>query len=110
MKGSIKGLAARAVATHKRWQWLPGMKAVGCRDNPEAWFRLQEPRPRLTGDWRGALPDLEDAATLGCVLALYDLSRKTKACPDPVFTAISVYGLADIQAIAALIEGLENAP
>ena len=62
-------LAKRAVAC-KGWRWLPGMRAVGRRNLPAAWFRLDESTPSLTGEWSGALPDLTDPATLGCVLAL----------------------------------------
>ena len=62
-------LARRAVAC-KGWRWMPGMRAVGRRNLPAAWFRLEESTPSLTGEWSGALPDLTDPATLGCVLAL----------------------------------------
>ena len=62
-------LARRAVAC-KGWRWMPGMRAVGRRNLPAAWFRLEESTPSLTGEWSDALPDLTDHATLGCLLAL----------------------------------------
>ena len=62
-------LARRAVAC-KSWRWMPGMRAIGRRNLPSAWFRLEESTPSLTGEWSGALPDLTDPATLGCLLAL----------------------------------------
>ena len=52
-------LAKRAVAC-KGWRWMPGMLAA------ETGLPLDE----TTRDWRGALPDLKDPATLGCLLAL----------------------------------------
>ena len=63
-----------------RWgRWLPGMKAVGRRDNPTAWFRLEEELEHLTGEWADATPDLDDAATVGCIL---ELVRRAHANPD----------------------------
>lgn len=69
MTDDLKTLARRAVAC-KAFRWLPGMKAVGSRDNSAAWFRLEESVRRLTGDWASALPDFDDIATLGCILSL----------------------------------------
>ena len=62
-------LAKRAVAC-KHWRWMPGMLAVGRRNMPDAWFRLEERLPKLMGEWSQALPDLADPATLGCLLAM----------------------------------------
>lgn len=55
-------LARRAVAC-ARWRWLPGMVA-GCGG--------RRVRSKRTGGppYRGALPDLSDAATVGALLAL----------------------------------------
>jgi hypothetical protein len=55
-------LSKRAVACRK-WRWLPGMLCT------TAGYRKEN----------GALPDLEDAATLGCLLALV---REAKQCPE----------------------------
>lgn len=62
-------LGRRAVAC-KSWRWLPGMRALGCKGKPEAWFRVEEKLPKLTGDWSAAIPDLSDPATIGCLLEL----------------------------------------
>lgn len=72
-------LARRAVAC-KGWKWMPGMRTLNAMrvvhdpdlwpDRPCAlregcWIDTAPPRP-LNDD----LPDLSDAATLGCLLAL----------------------------------------
>ena len=62
-------LARRAVAC-KRWRWMPGMRAVGRNNFPAAWFRVEKFNRRFPDDWTAALPDLQDPATLGCLLAL----------------------------------------
>lgn len=62
-------LAKRAVAC-KAWRWMPGMRAIGRRGMPTAWFRLEESTASLHGEWADALPVLADPATLGCLLAL----------------------------------------
>jgi hypothetical protein len=62
-------LSKRAIAC-KGWRWMPGMRAVGRRNLPAAWFRVEEVVPSLTGEWADAVPDLTDPATLGCLLAL----------------------------------------
>ena len=62
-----------------RWRWLPGMKAVGRRGHPTAWFRLEEELEHLTGEWADATPDLTDPATVGCIL---ELVRRAHANPD----------------------------
>ena len=65
----MQELAKRAVSC-KHWRWLPGMRAVGRKGSPDAWFRAEESLRSLHGDWRSALPDLDDPATAGCLLAL----------------------------------------
>ena len=62
-------LSHRAVRA-QGWKWIAGMKAVGRRGNPTAWFRLEEDLDRLHGDWSEAHPDLDDPATVGCILSL----------------------------------------
>jgi hypothetical protein len=75
-------LARRAVAC-KGWKWMPGMRAVGRRNLPAAWFRVEEVLSSLTGEWANALPDLTDPATLGCLLALV-----REAWGDPFLCAV----------------------
>ena len=66
------------VLDHK-WKWIPGMKAVGRKGVPLAWFRLQEETRRLHGDWTVARPDWSDPATIGGLLFHV---RRTWASPD----------------------------
>jgi hypothetical protein len=64
-KETMLALAKRAVAC-SGWQWLPGMKAVHSQHG--GWFRLEEERKRLIGDWAEALPDFTDEATASVLL------------------------------------------
>lgn len=52
------------------WKWMPGMKAIGRRGMPSAWFRLEEQTPRLLGEWKDAVPDFSDYGTMGALLGL----------------------------------------
>ena len=61
---------ARGFVDCSRWQWLPGIRAVGRKGYPAAWFRVEEPLRRLGGVWRDSVPDITDPATLGCILHL----------------------------------------
>lgn len=58
----------------------------------------------------GWLPDFTDPATLGCVMALYEETRETLVCPDPVYTMAAAWGLMHPRTIEALIAALEAAP
>ena len=55
-------LAKRAVAC-KGWRWMPGMLA-------RCGGRKMRSKRSGRSPYRGALPDLADPATLGCLLAL----------------------------------------
>lgn len=65
-------LARRAVAC-RAWRWMPGMLASGfrvCRVDPHGYrfgWSDSSYAYRITDD---VLPDLQDSATLGCLLAL----------------------------------------
>ncbi len=58
----MKTLAERAVAC-AAWRWMPGMRWTVGAD----WGRLLDEQDRVLA---GALPDLDDPATRGCLLAL----------------------------------------
>ena len=91
----IEQLARRAVAC-KRWRWMPGMRTSegwrvirgstesGCwayDENPENW---QVADNRLED---GTLPDLTDAATMGCLLAIV-----REAWGDPKIHIVWLFG------------------
>jgi hypothetical protein len=110
-------LARRAVAC-KGWRWMPGMRAIGRRSMPTAWFRLEEQTASLHGEWADAIPDLQDPATLGCLLALV-----REALDSPRVHVLYVAGLhrwecADNRVVLgvgateaeALVAALEEAP
>ena len=67
MTPELEALARRAVAC-RHWRWMPGMR----------WVLLDESESGRLDDWQpegmarpaGALPDLTDPATVGCLLAL----------------------------------------
>lgn len=68
-------LARRAVAC-PGWRWMPGMRYRGESWGAWGWVRVSE-RPEhiaalneRAGDDEVLLPDLDDPATLGCLLAL----------------------------------------
>ena len=67
-------LARRLIAS-KRWRWLPGCRWIVQREAPlePVAGRLSDCAHPLYDGWSpypGALPDLDDAATLGCLTAL----------------------------------------
>ena len=49
-------------------EWVPGMRAIGRRNMPDACFRLEESVPKLMGEWSQAVPDWSDPGTLGALL------------------------------------------
>jgi hypothetical protein len=55
-------------------------------------------------------PDLTDPATLGCLLALYEETRKMLTCPDPVYTMVAAWGLRHPRTLETLVAALEAAP
>lgn len=61
-------------------------------------------------DLPGTLPDLSDYATIGCLLGIYDQTRKRRICPDPVYTYAAAYGLTHPKTIEALVAALETTP
>jgi len=82
MNEATLGLARAAVAS-PHWRWLPGMLATHSEHAPARVLSVQADEyapPMLEIAWawrngdgvhpRGWLPDLEDPATLGCLLAL----------------------------------------
>lgn len=92
-------LARRAVESH-RWRWMPGMLRV---DGYRACHRTV---PRALNPAED-MPDLDDAATVGCVLALYEESRTMLTCPDPVYTYVSAFGLFHTFTLEKLVSTLE---
>jgi hypothetical protein len=66
MNTEIENIARRAVAC-KHWRWMPGMR-WSTQDDAA---RLDDYQPEYMGGRPSdALPDLTDAATVGCLLAL----------------------------------------
>jgi hypothetical protein len=65
MTADMLDLSRRAVAC-KGWRWMPGMRWWTEDDRG----RLDDFQPEYMGRPHDALPDLTDAATLGCLLAL----------------------------------------
>jgi hypothetical protein len=88
MTPEIEALARRAVAC-PRWRWMPGMldqhdrrvldTNTGRNLGVPVWWtdaiccdclEMYEDPNKARSEWADALPDLTDAATLGCLLAL----------------------------------------
>ena len=119
-------LSRRAVAC-RGWRWMPGMLdddgCTVCSASDDGYLLLASSEDSIVGWWPVAerLPDLSDAATLGCLLALV-----RAAGGDPKITvvprgasvwAVTHAGWLHKQAIAcgtteaeALVAALEAAP
>jgi hypothetical protein len=116
-------LAKRAVAC-KSWRWLPGMKSNWGRvlwvDDGYAfiWEQAVTLGP-MPGD---AVPDLEDPATIGCLLALvrehcgdggahtrrlyrYGDGEQWMCCaPSVVYPAVQTHGATEAEALVNALE------
>jgi hypothetical protein len=115
MSDEMIALARRADAC-RGWRWMPGMRWWTDDDRG----RLDDYQPEYMGRPTDALPDLTDAATLGCLLALV---REAWRCPkanvswvtDDKCMVVFYMGhaqeflLADTEA-EALVAALESAP
>lgn len=102
MTDDMLALARRAVES-PRWRWMPGMLRL---DGYRACHR-KVPRALVPAE---DVPNLEDAATVGCVLALYEESRTMLTCPDPVYTYVSAFGLFHPFTLERLVSALEASP
>ena len=76
-------LAKRAVEC-KGWRWMPGMRWWTEDDRG----RLDDFQPEYMGRPHDALPDFDDAATLGCLLALV---REARGEPTYLPTCLDVH-------------------
>lgn len=97
-------LARRAAACTG---WMPGMLAV---ESAVPGMALTTRPVRVDDTWPDVgvwLPDITDAATIGCMLAMYEATRRSLTCPDPVYTTAAVLGLAHPITIERIIEALE---
>jgi hypothetical protein len=90
MTPEMIALAQRAVAC-KGWRWMPGMRVLGGDRITERTLAIDH----------GCLPDLTDAATMGCLLALAREAWGDEcACVLPID-----YGPAGVRWVARLTAG-----
>jgi hypothetical protein len=113
-------LGKRAVAC-KHWSWMPGM--LVCYGYGESWYRLTDgdgygrPFKYIPPNPRDAWPDLDDAATVGCLLALvrraWNDSRvhcRGRANKFRAYSGVTAVGDWVFTEAAALVAALEAAP
>ena len=120
MTHGMLALASRAVACPK-WRWMPGM----CWLTEDDLGRLDDYQPEYMVRPPGALPDLTDPATVGCIVALLREARKEPygcvcvVTPEPSlrFACAWVSGLPVAQVfrlasteVEALVLALEHTP
>lgn len=98
MNTDLETLGKRAVAC-TRWRWMPGMKTIcGIRvtDGSKDWLSGHLPGPTTKGGgWvdtksEGYLPDLSDAATVGCIV---DLVRSAFRKPNLCCYSLPIKGM-----------------
>lgn len=97
-RASMNDTIAGRMVRSRGFRWLPGMLAI----------RESGPSRRVTvvsdgfarclmecfqTDDKTVLPVLEDAATIGCLMSLYDRGREMYRVPDPVYTMLAAYGM-----------------
>ena len=123
MSEQMQDLARRAVAC-KHWRWMPGMAIDGLRvthvnENKNASACGDYSGARTWEVCEGSVPDLTDAATIGCVLALVrEAWRNPSICPMHAhpFTnqdwvvAVGKRCFHGVSEVEALVEALERAP
>ena len=108
----------RRAAACKHWRWLPGMQPLTL-DDEEDWMpcdRVWMTQGGKPSPPEGAMPDLTDPATLGCLLALVrealDDSRihcRTRANKFRVYSGVTPIGEWANSEGAALVAALEAA-
>jgi hypothetical protein len=110
MQPEQEQIARRAVAC-KGWRWMPGMRWRTEDDRG----RLDDYQPEYMGRPPDALPDLTDAATIGCLLALVrkawgnlnvsvERTDDERWCVDIRVFRYGTYGDTEVEALVAALE------